>query len=52
MSNRFIVQKNIDALSNLKWIIIDSVESNWVCGRFETKKDASLYSLRLNKKWA
>ncbi len=52
MSNRFIVQKNTNALSNFKYIIIDSVESNYVCGRFETKKDASNYSRRLNEKWA
>ena len=52
MTNRFIVQKDIGAFTKLKWIIIDTGDNKWICGRFETKKNASLYSRRLNEKWA
>jgi hypothetical protein len=51
MTNRFIVQKDIGAFTKLKWIIIDTGDTKWICGRFETKKNASLYSRRLNEKW-
>ena len=52
MTNRFIVQKDIGAFTKLKWIIIDTGDTKLICGRFETKKTASLYSRRLNEKWA